>query len=148
MKVLDNQQILFPQTSQAKFLLFSNCSKVGEISLPQSGVTFFPPVQKFADGKHSQIFRIRFDFLDGDGMEMLHRIIRFIGDDPWRHKLRLVIPGDNPHGYEVEPYGDWRSWFFDDVPQGYGPVEVQFVSSEMPVAAGESYSDAQPWLAE
>ncbi len=148
MKILDENQLLFSNVKAGKFVLFSDGSKVGEIALPAAGITYFPPEPKFADSEMSLIFRIRFDFLDGDGMEILRRVVQFHHDDKYKHKLRLVIPGDSENGYEVEPYGNWRAWFLDDEPIGYGPVEAQFISAEIPKAAQEIFSNAEPWIVE
>ena len=148
MKILDNNQLLFPNVVEAKFILFSNGRKIKEIPLPQKGVTYFPPEQMFSDGEMSILIRIRFDFLDGNGMSILRRVVQFLNDDPWKHKIRLVIPGESSHGYEVEPHGHWRAWFFDDTPQGYGPVEVMFISKESSAAAQECYSEMEPWVVE
>lgn len=148
MKILDKNQLLFTNTESPKFVLFSNNSKVGEILLPIAGVTYFPPEPKFSDEQMSLIFRIRFDFLDGDGMELLRRVVRFHHDDPYRHRLRLIVPGDCDEGYEVEPYGQWRAWFIDDEPIGYGPVEAQFISLQPPAVASKNFSEAQPWIVE
>jgi len=59
-----------------------------------------------------------------------------------------MLPGESARGYEVIPHGNWRAWFFDDEPQGYGPVEAQFISTEKPDMAPEQLSDAQPWVVE
>ncbi len=148
MKILDENQLLFSNVKAGKFVLFSNGSKVGEIALPTAGITYFPPEPKISDGEMLLIFRIRFDFLDGNGMELLRRIVQFHYDDKYKHKLRFVVPGDSEKGYEVEPYGNWRAWFLDDEPIGYSPVEAQFISAEPIAVSEEKYSDAQPWLVE
>ncbi len=148
MKALDEKQLLFPQSKAGKFLLYSCRSKIGEISLPSKGITYFPPEHEFSEGKQTMIFRIRFDFADGSVLLILRKIIQFLTKDPWRHRIRMVIPGDNPHGYEVEPHGNWKAWFFDDIPQGYGPLLVEFISCADGVASLPAFSDALPWVVE
>lgn len=146
MKILDDTQLLFSRDSGGKFILYSNGSEVGEVTLPVAGVTYFPPEHKFIEGQYSLAIRIRFDFLDGDGMEILRRVVRFHHDDPWRHGLRLIIPGESEKGYKVVPYGNWKAWFIDDEPQGYGPVEAQFTSSDVSDIVEEKYSNSEPWV--
>ena len=146
MKILDDKQLLFLNDSAGKFVLYSNSSRVGEVMLPIAGVTYFPPEHIFIEGKSSLILKIRFDFLDGDGMEILRRVVRFYHDDQWRHELRLIIPGESEKGYNVIPYGNWKAWFIDDEPQGYGPVEAQFKSSDVSDIAEEEYSNSEPWM--
>jgi len=148
MKTLDSTQLLFPQSTNAKFLLYSCGSKIGEIALPQKGITFFPPERKSENDKLTLIFHIRLNFADGEQIEDIRRVVQFSDEDPWRHKIRLVIPGENPAGYEVKPYGNWKAWFFDDIPQGYGPVEMQFISEERPNVASSRFCEAFPWVVE
>jgi len=147
MKILNSEQLLFGQNS-ARFLLYSCGFKVGEIPLPLAGITYFPPEQKFNDDEMSMIIRIRFDFADGNGMEILRRVVQFYHDDIYRHSIRLVIPGECENGYDVKPYGQWRAWFLDDEPIGYGPVEAMFITSQRQDIAQQRYSDTQPWVVE
>ncbi len=148
MKVLSQNELLFPTVKSAKFVLYSCGFNFGGISLPERGVTFFPPEQKFTDGSIQSQIRIRFDFLDGDGMSAVRQALLFYQNDPARHSLRLIIPGESPGGYDVEPYGQWRAWFIDDEPQGYGPVEAVFITTESPAVAEPDFSNIEPWVVE
>ncbi|RKZ34054.1 hypothetical protein DRQ33_02990 [bacterium] len=148
MKTLDSEQLVFPQTTGGKFILYSKGFKVGEIELPSRGLTFFPPEPDFSDEQNRHIIRIRFDFLDNAGMRAVREALNFFTDDPTNHILRLVIPGEEPRGITVEPHGRWRSWFLDDVPQGYGPVEATFITTENPKFDSPAFSDTEPWVVE
>jgi len=127
---LDENQLLFPSV-EAKFILMVGGLVISTIELPDNGVTYYPPEPIFEIDDVTQRIRIRFDFLDGDGMLALRRVINFWAEDPTGRKIVLSIPGEI-RGYEVTPYGTWREWFFDNQPQGYGPVEAVFITQERP----------------
>jgi len=83
-----------------------------------------------------------------DGMSAVRQALLFYQDDPARHSIRLLIPGESSRGYDVEPYGQWRAWFIDDEPQGYGPVEAIFITTESPAVAESDFSNIEPWVVE
>jgi len=144
-QILNENQLLFPSLT-SKFILFVNNVKVGEVNLPECGVTYYPPEPVFSGSTMQQLIRLRSDFLDGNGMTAIRKVINFWYDDPKNHTLRLVIPGEPGNGYKVVPYGRWREWFLDDVPQGYGPIEAVFVTDEPPAIPVAEESDTEPWV--
>lgn len=148
MGVLDAGELLFPETQGGRFVLYSCGSKVGEVALPEKGITYFPPEVEITGSGARLILRLRLDFADGEALAAIRRVLRFWQDDPHRHSLRLVLPGERGRGYEVVPDGRWRAWFFDDEPKGYGPVELQFASSDVVDVSEPAFCEVTPWVVE
>ncbi|MCD6595567.1 hypothetical protein J7L68_07835, partial [bacterium] len=67
---------------------------------------------------------------------------------PNAHSLKLVIPAEEIRGIEIIPYGRWREWFFDNIPQGYGPIEIMFATSDNLKITETHFTNAEPWVVE
>ncbi len=147
MTVLSSKELLFDNIS-AKIILYSNGFDVGEIALPEKGITFFPPEPNFSDGEPQYIIRMRFDFANRATMKAIREALLFYESDPNAHSLKLVIPAEEIRGIEIIPYGRWREWFFDNIPQGYGPIEIMFATSDNLKITETHFTNAEPWVVE
>ena len=147
MTVLSSKELLFDNIS-AKIILYSKGFNVGEITFQQKGITFFPPEPNFIDGEPKHIIRMRFDFADSDSMKSIREALLFYESDPNAHSLKLVIPGEGTRGIDVVPYGRWKEWFFDNIPQGYGPIEIMFATSDDLKIVESNFANAEPWIVE